>query len=87
MIERLFSIVVGALVTFLLLLLFHNGRLISNEISGFATAVAIGAVINLLWPFIWGQVSARRAQQRRTESIQDEVQRQVTAQRPPTEVE
>jgi hypothetical protein len=40
--QRLVGIIFGAIVAFLLLLLFHNGRLISDERSGFLIAVAAG---------------------------------------------
>ena len=82
MIQRFISIVVGAIVTFLLLLLFHNGRIISDETSGYLTAVVIGALVNLLWPFIWSTTLARRTRERREAAMRVEVQRQLEAERP-----
>ena len=82
MFQRLVGIVFGAIVAFLLLLLFHNGRLISEERSGFLIAVAAGAVANMLWPLIWAGLVARRNRGKRQATVQAEVQRQVTAQRP-----
>ncbi|HET7056240.1 MAG TPA: hypothetical protein VFI12_07235, partial [Thermomicrobiales bacterium] len=61
MIQRVISTIVGAVVTFLLLLLFHNGRIISNETTGYLVAVIIGALITLFWPLIWGTYMGRRA--------------------------
>jgi len=80
-IQRLVSIIVGGIVTFLLLLLFHNGRIISNETTGYLFAVAIGALVNLFWPLIWSTFITRRARERRQASVRAEVQRQVDAQR------
>jgi hypothetical protein len=80
-IQRLVSTLVGGLVTFLLLLLFHNGRLISNETTGFLVAVVVGAVVNLFWPWIWAGYVGRRRQQSRQQAVRVEVARQVDAQR------
>jgi len=79
--QRLVGIVFGAVVAFLLLLLFHNGRLISEERSGFLIAVAAGAVANMLWPVIWAGLVARRNRTTHQAKVQAEVQRQVNAQR------
>ena len=81
MFQRLVGIVFGAVVAFLLLLLFHNGRLISEERSGFLIAVAAGAVANMLWPLIWAGLVARRNRTTHQAKVQAEVQRQVSAQR------
>ena len=81
MFQRLVGIVFGAVVAFLLLLLFHNGRLISEERSGFLVAVAAGAVANMCWPLIWGAIVARRNRASHQANVQAEVQRQVSAQR------
>jgi uncharacterized membrane protein YeaQ/YmgE (transglycosylase-associated protein family) len=80
-IQRLISTIVGAVVTFLLLLLFHNGRLISNETTGFLVAVVIGALISLLWPLIWGTYMGRRARDAQQATFRTQVQREVEAQR------
>jgi Na+/melibiose symporter-like transporter len=82
MIQRFVSIVVGAIVTFLLLLLFHNGRIISDETTGYLVAVVVGAVVNLLWPFFWSTTSERRSRDRREAAMRVEVQRQLESERP-----
>ena len=81
MLQRLASIIVGGIVTFLLLLLFHNGRIISNESSGFLVAAVVGAVVNLFWPWIWGTFMDRRRTQGRQDAVRAEVARQVDEQR------
>ena len=81
MIQRVISTIVGAIVTFLLLLLFHNGRIISNETTGFLVAVVIGALITLFWPLIWGTYMGRRARDAQQATFRTQVQREVQAQR------
>ena len=81
MIQRVISTIVGAVVTFLLLLLFHNGRIISNETTGFFVAVLVGALITLFWPLIWGTYMGRRARDARQATFRSQVQREVQAQR------
>ena len=71
MIDRLFGIIVGGIVAFLLLLLFDDGRIISDQTTGFAVAVGIGAAAILI---------SRRAKGRRNELVQAEVQRQLSTQ-------
>ena len=79
MIQRLIGIIVGGAVTFLLLILFDDGRIISDEIAGFLTAVVIGALINAFWPVIWRLILARRARAEHDAAMRTEVQRQVAA--------
>jgi mannitol-specific phosphotransferase system IIBC component len=83
MLDRLLGTVIGGFVTFLLLLLFQDGRIISDRTTGFIAAVAIGAVVNLLWPLIMALWISRRAKGRRNELVQAEVQRQLASQQPP----
>jgi hypothetical protein len=81
MIQRVISTIVGAVVTFLLLLLFHNGRIISNETTGFLVSVVIGALVTLFWPLIWGTYMGRRARDAQQATFRTQVQREVEAQR------
>jgi uncharacterized membrane protein YgaE (UPF0421/DUF939 family) len=81
MIQRVIGTIVGAIVTFLLLLLFHNGRIISNETTGFLVSVVIGALVNLFWPLIWGTYMGRRARDAQQATFRAQVQREVQAQR------
>jgi hypothetical protein len=80
MIQRLLGLLTGGIVTFLLLWLFDDGRIVSNEKSGWLLAIALGALANLMWPFIWGLFIARRVRHRRDEEMRSEVQRQVESQ-------
>lgn len=82
MLDRLLGIVNGAIVTFLLLLLFDDGRIISNQTTGFAVAIAIGAVVNLTWPIVMSLWISKRAKGRRDELVKIEVQRQLSAKKP-----
>ena len=80
MIDSLFGIIVGGIVAFLLLLLFDDGRIISDQTTGFAVAVGIGAAVNLIWPLVMSILISRRAKGRRNELVQAEVQRQLSTQ-------
>jgi hypothetical protein len=83
MIQRFVGVVVGGIVTFLLLWLFDDGRVVGEEMTGYLVAIVIGALVNLFWPAIWGMFIARRTQDRYDARVRTEVQRQVESQRPP----
>ena len=85
MLDRLLGVIVGGVVTFLLLLLFDDGRIVNNQTTGFAVAVAIGSAVNLVWPVFMSIWISRRAKGRRNELVQAEVQRQLAAQQPQEE--
>ncbi len=81
MIQRFVGVVVGGIVTFLLLWLFDDGRVIGEEMTGYLVAITIGALVNLFWPAIWAMFIARRTQDRYDARVRTEVQRQVEAER------
>ena len=74
--QRVIGIVLGAVVTYLILLLM-------DAMSGEATiryglAVVIGAVVSLLWPWVIGFFLVRRAKQRRENQIDKEVDKRMS---------
>ena len=74
--QRVIGIVLGAVVTYLILLLM-------DATSGEATiryglAVVIGAVVSLLWPWVIGFFLVRRAKQRRDNQIDKEVDKRMS---------
>jgi putative flippase GtrA len=83
MIQRFVGVVVGGIVTFLLLWLFDDGRVVGEEMTGYVVAITIGALVNLFWPAIWTMFIARRTRDRYDARVRTEVQRQVEAQREP----
>jgi hypothetical protein len=85
MIQNILAVVVGAAVTFLLLLLFDGTNLVPDQNTGYLIAVIIGGIANLLWPIVIGMWFARRARARREEAIQSEVQRQLADQQRPNQ--
>ena len=85
MIQRLVSIIVGGIVAFLLLLLFDDGRIVGEETTGYLVAVVVGALVNLLWPLIWGTYTTRRTRGLQQASVRAEVQRELEAERRPVE--
>lgn len=74
MLQRLIGVSVGALVTFVILLFWHD------DATAWATAAIIGAIASFFWPVVIGWYLARRARARRDDAIEAEVQRQVAEQ-------
>ena len=77
MIQRFIGGAVGALVTIAILWWNH----VDTSIA--ATAAIEGAIAAFFWPIVVGFFLARRAKQRREDSIQEEVARQMAQQNPP----
>lgn len=63
---------IGALVTYLLLIVFR-----ASSADQYLPAVAIGAVVAMLWPWVIAFLLGRRMKNKRDESIQAEVERQM----------
>jgi hypothetical protein len=83
--QRIIGILVGGIVTFLLLLLFQGGRIISDQNTGYIVAIVIGGIANWLWPIVIGWWLASRHRDRQEEKFQAEVARQLAEQqKPPT---
>jgi hypothetical protein len=80
MIQRLIGVTIGALVTFLILW-FSTVVKPADLMSWYVAAAAIGAIASFSWPVIIGFWLGRRAKDRREDSIQKEVERQVAEQR------
>ena len=74
MLQRLIGVSLGALVTYLLLVLLNLG---SSPEQSYAVAVIVGAIVSFLWPWVIGWYLVRRARNRRDEQISKEVDRQV----------
>jgi hypothetical protein len=77
------GVILGAIVTYLLLLLFQDGRIISDQTTGFTVAVVIGAIVAAFWPWAIGFWLVRRHRSRQEERVQAEVARQVAEQTQP----
>jgi hypothetical protein len=91
MLQRLIGVSIGALVTFILLLVFYgtkeiNGvvspdwRFVGDSTQAFLVASIAGAVASFFWPIVIAWWLARRARDRREDQIQSEVERQLNAQ-------
>ena len=80
MLHRILGLAVGGIVTFLLLLLFQGGRIVSDTNTGYVVAILIGQVAAFFWPIVIAWWAARRVKERRESQIQAEVERQVNAQ-------
>jgi prepilin signal peptidase PulO-like enzyme (type II secretory pathway) len=74
--QRIIGIAIGAVVTYLLLLLMDT---MSGEATvRFGVAVIVGAVVSLLWPWVIGFFLLRRAKARRDEQIDKEVDKRMS---------
>jgi hypothetical protein len=89
MLQRLIGVSIGALITFVLLLLFYGGidtagavswRIVGDSTQAFLVASILGAVASFFWPIVIGWWLVRRARSRRDNEIQTEVQRQLSEQ-------
>lgn len=76
MIQHIIGTVVGAAVAWLVLVVTN-----SSSSPQYVTALVIGAISTILWPIVTGFMVARRANDRRDEQIQKEVDRQINAQK------
>jgi len=81
MVRNIIAIVIGALVSFGLLILFDGGtRIITDRNTAYVVALALGGLANFFWPVILGWRAARRVRDRRNADIQSEVDRQISQQ-------
>jgi hypothetical protein len=96
MLQRLIGVTVGALVTFILLLLFYGGvgvneagqvvakwNFVGDSTTAFLVASVLGAIASFFWPIVIGWWLVRRGKQRRSNQIESEVQRQLAEQQRP----
>jgi hypothetical protein len=79
--QQVVSVVVGAVVTFLLLLLFQGPdgpRIVGDSTQGFLVAVVVGALVTLVGPIVAGWYLRRRREARQQRRIESEVERRIT---------
>ena len=81
--QRFIGVVLGGAVTFVLLVMFAGTtvNIVSDRNTGFLIAVVVGGIVSWMWPWIIGIILVRRARGRQQGRMQDEVQRQVAAER------
>jgi hypothetical protein len=73
--QRTIGVVLGALVTYLLLVVMDAAS--GDATPKYGTAVVVGALVSWLWPWVIGFILVRRAKQRRQNEVSDEVARQM----------
>ena len=86
MIQRGIGVIVGAVVTFLLLVLLVPGdgvtfRLVGDAVQGYLVAVVVGALVAFFWPVVIGWWLGRRDRRVQQDRIESEVQRQLDEER------
>jgi ethanolamine transporter EutH len=79
MIQRIIGISLGALATYLLLIILAPPA--GNDQQNYITAVVVGALIGLLWPVVIGWYLVRRHKQKNQDQISAEVDRQLAEER------
>ena len=93
MLQRIIGVSIGALITFVLLLLFYGGvdanatgtavvnwRIVSDSTQAFLVASIIGAIASFFWPIVIAWFLVRRHRQRQQNQVQAEVERQMAEQ-------
>jgi cytochrome c biogenesis protein CcdA len=73
--QRIIGVVLGAVVTYLLLLLLIGT--VGDAARSYAIAVIAGAIVALVWPWIVAIYIGRRVKERRDEEVQREVEKQL----------
>jgi hypothetical protein len=83
--QRYIGIALGAVVTYLLLLLFDGGtRIVSDENTAYLVAVVLGAITSAFWPIVIAFWLGRRHRERQEDKVQEEVARQLAEQQKTT---
>ena len=77
--QRIIGVVLGALTTYLLLVLPVTSWFTPDQNTQFLIAVIAGAIVSALWPWVIGLILVQRARSRRDDQIQEEVERQMAA--------
>jgi ABC-type uncharacterized transport system permease subunit len=72
MLQHIIGAGVGGIITWAVLVLTT-----ATDSSEYITAVVIGAIATILWPWVIGLFLARRVKARRNEDIQKEVDKQM----------
>ena len=82
MLQRFFGVSIGAIVTFLLLIIFDGGKRFfgGDANQAYLWASIIGAIASFFWPIVIGWFLIRRRKARRDNQIQSEVERQMAEQ-------
>lgn len=79
MIERILSVLTGALVTFLALVILNPTDSLDPN-GDYLTAVILGAAASLIWPIIWLFWMRRRRQNKMDQQVAEEVAKQTGGQ-------
>jgi preprotein translocase subunit SecF len=79
--QRIIGIVLGAIVTYLILLAMVGTT--GDGPRSFAIAVIVGAIVGVVWPWVVAFYVGRRVREHRDQEVQREVERQLAAERKP----
>ena len=79
--QRAIGIILGAIVTFALLVVMVGTA--GDVVRIYGIPVLVGGLVSLVWPWLVGAYIGRRVKERRDEEIQREVERQLAEERKP----
>jgi preprotein translocase subunit SecF len=77
--QRIIGIVLGAVASYLVLVVLLGTT--GDAPRDYAIAVAVGAIVALVWPWIVAVYVGRRVKERRDEEVQREVEKQLAEER------
>ena len=75
MLQRIIGIGLGALATYLLLIIMSPP--VGSDQQNYVTAVVVGALIGFFWPVVIGWYLVRRRKQKNADQINAQVDKQV----------
>ncbi len=73
--QRTIGVVLGALVTYMMLVILDATS--TDASAKYGMAVVVGALVSWVWPWVIGFFLLRRAKERRDRKISEEVDRQL----------
>lgn len=77
--QRFIGLVLGAIVTYLLLVILLGTT--GDSARNYAIAVVTGGIVALVWPWVVAFYIGRRVKERRDAEVQREVERQLAEER------
>jgi mannitol-specific phosphotransferase system IIBC component len=75
-VQRFIGVVLGAVATFLVLLV-TSTSIVADQNKGYLIAVVVGAIVAWLWPWVIGMILVRRARSRQDERMHKQVEKEM----------
>jgi hypothetical protein len=78
-VQRFIGVVLGAVATFLVLLV-TSTSIVADQNKGYLIAVVVGAIVAWLWPWVIGMILVRRHRTREQARVHDQVAKEMADQ-------